>query len=232
MITNLFYYDVYKPYIIEDLHSKKIKMPSSKDFILSSQNGIQKFSYFLNKSSKKEIISYITQVSNNFNNLKSTSHYLALRLNNNLSIKNGIENSSKQINTFVKGYNQFLEFYNTNENAKINFYSYINSLQDIIYENKDILSKVGISIDKNNKLNIEESLTSKLLLDCNSNVLNNLKYVYDLIYQRTCDYMKSPLTDCMNFKNLSYYFNYSLYNNPNKTFPLIEGGLLVNIMAG
>lgn len=230
MITHLFYYESYKPYIIEENENKKRKMSSAKEYLIFTSTKMEKsFSYFLNKSSKKEIANYVFKVASGFNDIKNTSHYLALRLDNRVNIRNVIEDSSKKINSLSKAYNDFLDFYNTDETAQSNFSLYIDSLKTIIYENQEILSGIGINIVSGDFLQVDKDYIEQNLLTCSKNILNNLKYVFDLIYQRTCGNMKDSLIDYMTFKDFSYYFNYSIYNDSKKSFPLLTNGLLLKI---
>ena len=94
-------------------------MSSAKEYLIFTSTKMEKsFSYFLNKSSKKEIANYVFKVASGFNDIKNTSHYLALRLDNRVNIRNVIEDSSKKINSLSKAYNDFLDFYN--KHIKIN----------------------------------------------------------------------------------------------------------------
>lgn len=230
MITNLFYYDHYRPYILKENKSKPLETSSSKSFMKSeSSESEQEFSYFLNKAFKDDIKSYVSKISNSFNSLKNITNYLALKLNNKFEIHENVENSAKQIHKFAEKYNQFLDFYNSDYNANKNFSEYVTSVQNTINENKDTLENIGIYLTSNNKLSLSEDFSQETLKGCSNNILNNLKYVCDVIYQKTFETMKEPLTSYMNFKDFSYYFNYSMDKNNMKTFTLLERGLLVDI---
>lgn len=228
MLTSLYYYNYYKPFIFD----KNIRF-NYKNYIYYDHNNTlesynndsnvnNELSYFLNKSLNDNVKSYMFELSTNFNSLKNISNNISERL---LEIpKEPLKNALKN---FISIYNDFIQFLEKNISNSQRFKTILDYTKSIVESNSDILLSLGISIDSNGFLNIINN-------DNNLNLFNldkkSIKKFYFSLYENTCDFMKDPMSNHMEFKDFSYYFNYfSDYNN-SKSFKVIQRGILVDIL--
>ena len=176
-------------------------------------------SYVLNRSLNNNIKSYMSELASNFNGLKNISNNIYEKISSNFSMKDLQENFGK----FADSYNNFVKFIHQNEGGSKKFKKILNSLQNTVESNEEILDDLGIKLD-NDFLNFDTEKYNKSIID-----LSKIKNFCSDIYSKICDFMKEPMSNYMNFKDFSYYFNYSSDYNKNNAFKVIEQGMVVDI---
>lgn len=246
MLTNIFYYDFYKPYIFknEKLTSKLpvnyAKNEGQKKNV-SSNSKENEYSFFLNKTYKTEIVNYAESISFDLNSIKNAAKNI---INNSLSIFNFDalkENFKSELNEFEKNYNSYLDFADKNKNNSPLLSNFADNLQYRVETNLDSLSNFGISFDDelletdgNNlsfsRLNFDENFFDSLSQEYILKNVGELKNFCKTIYDDTCEIMTVPMEEHMNFKNLNYYYNYIFANENHNTVQIIETGMLVDIV--
>lgn len=220
MISTLHYYNSYKPFILDRQRARERKASPYK------QTQGQKYkdtelTYFLNKSLNDNIKSYMFELSSNFNGLKNVANNIYEKMYYGLSLGNLDENFEK----FTHTYNRFKGFLEENTENSGNFTNILEKTKDIINENVDILDNIGIDISENGFLKLRKDDDTK-----NYNVEDGqIKKFYRNIYEKMCEFMSQPMSSHMEFKDFSYYFNYSGNYDKNNSFKLIEQGILVDI---
>lgn len=220
MISTLHYYNSYKPFILDKQRARERKASPYK------QTQGQKYkdtelTYFLNKSLNDNIKSYMFELSSNFNGLKNVANNIYEKMYYGLSLDNLDENFEK----FTHTYNRFKGFLEENTENSGNFTNILEKTKDIISENVDILDNIGIDISENGFLKLRKDDDTK-----NYNVEDEqIKKFYRNIYEKMCEFMSQPMSSHMEFKDFSYYFNYSGDYDKNNSFKLIEQGILVDI---
>lgn len=220
MISTLYYYNSYKPFILDRQRARERKASPYK------QTQGQKYkdtelTYFLNKSLNDNIKSYMFELSSNFNGLKNVANNIYEKMYYGLSLDTLDENFEK----FTHTYNRFKGFLEENTENSGNFTNILEKTKDIINENVDILDNIGIDISENGFLKLRKDDDTK-----NYNVEDGqIKKFYRNIYEKMCEFMSQPMSSHMEFKDFSYYFNYSGDYDKNNSFKLIEQGILVDI---
>ena len=220
MISTLHYYNSYKPFILDKQRARERKASPYK------QTQGQKYkdtelTYFLNKSLNDNIKSYMFELSSNFNGLKNVANNIYEKMYYGLSLDTLDENFEK----FTHTYNRFKGFLEENTENSGNFTNILEKTKDIINENVDILDNIGIDISENGFLKLRKDDDTK-----NYNVEDEqIKKFYRNIYEKMCEFMSQPMSSHMEFKDFSYYFNYSGNYDKNNSFKLIEQGILVDI---
>ncbi len=248
MLTNLFYYDFYKPYIFknEKLTSKlPINYPKNERERKADSNGIKndenEYSFFLNKTYKTEIVNYAESISLDLNSIKNAAKNI---INNSLSSFNFEslkENFKSELHELEKKYNMYINFAEKNKNNSPLLSNFANSLKYRVETNLDILSKFGISYENTNPDSDDYNADlSKIIFDkdffdslSQSYISENVTEFKDFcksIYDDTCEIMTVPMEEHMNFKNLNYYYNYIFSNENHNTVQIIETGMLVDII--
>jgi len=247
MLTNIFYYDFYKPYIFknEKIASKQpVNYPKTEnnrtsDFSAEqSEENKNEYSFFLNKSFKNEIVNYAETISMDLNSIKNSAKNI---INNTDSyfdtVKDNLKNELKE---FKKRYNAYTDFADRNYKHSPLLLNFADSLKYRVDSNYGILSKFGVSyakddiIDENGdndrgKLFFDEDFFDSLSPKDISANIKELREFCKSIYSDTCEIMTVPMEEHMNFKNLNYYYNYIFSNEKANTVRIIETGMLVDI---
>ena len=220
MISTLHYYNSYKPFILDKQRARERKASPYK------QTQGQKYkdtelTYFLNKSLNDNIKSYMFELSSNFNGLKNVANNIYEKMYYGLSL----DTLDEKFEKFTHTYNRFKGFLEENTENSGNFTNILEKTKDIINENVDILDNIGIDISENGFLKLRKDDDTK-----NYNVEDGqIKKFYRNIYEKMCEFMSQPMSSHMEFKDFSYYFNYSGDYDKNNSFKLIEQGILVDI---
>lgn len=221
MLSTLHYYNSYRPFILNKIKDRENKTSPYKSAKSIRQYKNTDFTYFLNKALNDNVKSYIFELSINFNSLKNISNNIYEKMHYNLPVDTLKDN----IDNFVLAYNRFVGFLQENiENSK-HFENILNKTKNDINNNLKILDNLGINISSNGFLNIREGLN----LQENQIDKEETKSFYNNIYEKICSFMVEPMSNYMDFKDFSYYFNYSGDYNKNKSFKIIEQGLLLDI---
>lgn len=222
MISTLHYYNSYKPFILDNKKARERKTSPYKKY----NSEYEKYksterTYFLNKSLNDNIKSYMFELSSNFNGLKNIANSTYEKIHYGVSPDNLEEN----FESFTHTYNRFIGFLEENTENSTGFTKILEKTKNIINKNVDILKDIGINISKSGFLSIKEDNSTK-----NTTVDNEeIKKFYHNIYDEMCNFMSQPMSNYMDFKDFSYYFNYSNDYNKNSSFKLIEQGMLVDI---
>ena len=212
MISTLHYYNSYKPFILDKQRARERKASPYK------QTQGQKYkdtelTYFLNKSLNDNIKSYMFELSSNFNGLKNVANNIYEKMYYGLSL----DTLDEKFEKFTHTYNRFKGFLEENTENSGNFTNILEKTKDIINENVDILDNIGIDISENGFLKLRKDDDTK-----NYNVEDGqIKKFYRNIYEKMCEFMSQPMSSHMEFKDFSYYFNYSGDYDKNNSFKLI-----------
>ncbi len=258
MLTNLFYYDLYKPYIFKNEKiTSKVPVSYSKtehsksDTSNSGSSEVEsenEYSFFLNKSFKNEIVDYAETISLDLNSIKNSAKNV---INNTGSLLFNFgatkEKIKKSLSDFAKKYNAYNNFAKRNNRQSPLLSTFSDSLKFRVSDNFDCLAKLGFSdvstktegtsdeglSDKPiEKISFDEEYFDSLSQKNISENLSPLKEFCQSIYDDTCEIMTVPMEEHMNFRNLDYYYNYIFANNSSKshnTVKIIETGMLVDI---
>ncbi len=219
MISTLHYYNSYTPFVLDKEKIRERKTSSYKTYSNKVKNS--QMTYFLNKSLNDNVKSYMFELSSNFNGLKSTANNIYEKIYYN----SHMEDLEENIEEFTHTYNRFIGFLEENTENSGGFTSILKNVKNFINENESTLKDIGINISNSGFLSIEED---KNINGKNINKEKAKKFYLDF-YDKMCDFMKEPMSNHMDFKDFSYYFNYGGDYNKNSSFKLIEQGLLVDI---
>lgn len=239
MLTNIFYYNSYKPYILKSKSVNKINSYKkvNKIYHNTKSNGSQKFSFFLNRALKDEIINYAGSISNDLNSIKNASKAFLMAEQSNIGIdsdsaagSNGRQYYDNLFKELVSKCNYYKSF---SQNASKNspaLNAYEQSLDCELDNYHEALENMGVEFLSDNQLGFNEEKSALLDGEQYEQGLYNLKPFFSDLYNKTCDIMSLPMLEHMNFKELDYYYNYTYDTKDRSSFKLIETGLLVDII--
>ena len=215
MIAALHYYNSYNTFIDKEKNRERRISPYKTKEYKNTE-----LTYFLNKSLNDNIKSYMFELSTNFNGLKNIANNIYEKISYNFPMETLEEN----FKSFASTYNRFIGFLQENSENGMNFKSMLKSTKKIINDNEAVLNELGISISEDGFLSMDKENDS--IFSVNT---DEIKDFYSTVYDKMCNFMAEPMSNHMNFKDFSYYFNYSGDYDKNKSFKIIEQGLLVDI---
>lgn len=234
MLTNIFYYGYYKPYIVKDTNNTKaIKRTKAKTEIAkssSAKSGNSPYSYLLNKALKKDLVSFATDISSNLNSIKDTARFIVNRYTKkNVASEEEKNNFADGLEDFANEVNSFSAFYENSSKESTALAGFDSVLSGRLNSKRDSLEKLGLSIDEGGQLSFNRDKFDSIADENYIDSIFECAELFDSVYNDTCEVMQLPLSEHMNFKNLNYYYNYTYAPKDKNSFKFIETGLLVDI---
>ena len=228
MLTNVFYYNIYQPYIMEKRAHPQQSAKSTLDrYAQNAQYSNNKAQVIKNNSIKRDVVDYVGAVCKNVTEMKDSAKYLSSNAEHYyLNVLNESLGTAKQwaeedISMFVNSFNATVQFGSLQEHSR-ELKSYANELKEIVLSFKDSLSVAGIIVYANGES-----------LDFNPNRIHDMDYLQfgqsvsgaaraaQAVYNRTSELLRMPAAAHMDFRQLSYYYNYRIdkaddarYKNP------------------
>jgi hypothetical protein len=230
MLTSIYYYDYYKPYILKTNGINKTTQKNrfsgikTNDYVQNNESS----AYFLNRSDKNEIKSLVSGISDNVNAVKDTARYLQSVTNaEGTKYDNAKSAYGDGLEDFVSDCNNLASFASSADlNSGISDFK--ENVSQIVSDNEETFSKVGISID-DGTLTFDTDVYENLSDDEYNELASTLNDTFSQVYNEACDFLSKPMSSHLNFKNLDYYYNYSYASKDKAAFRLLETGLIVDI---
>ena len=235
MLTSAFYYNFYRPYIVgvrerSDTVYKRPRIARS-----SHQDKLdQGMRIVLNKSRKDEIVNYAKNVSQGVTNFKSTVH-MALSNMSSFGLNamyNGYDSAlslvEEDLTNLTTAYNISTAFlWEQNQSADLRSFS--QTLRDRIYQERDRLGLLGLSLEEENEgLRFDPAALRGLThIELHAAIGANMQ-VFHGLDQSTTDMLTAPMSSHMSFRGLSYHYNYQLGRMVEDGFGMIESGMIVD----
>ena len=234
MLTNVFYYDVYRPYILSNRESstfapKRGRIADRREKTAAELSGQ---AYILNKSLKDEIVQYAQNVSQGTTHLHSTTRQVAAGMEN--FNRDGADSTRARqrltgdLGEFTEQYNGTIAFMKEQpHSAELRAFS--DEISDTLRYNRDRLALLGFSQSDEGTLSFDRLRFSELSRDqANVAIGENIQIFSDL-HAQTNRLLQAPLAEHMRFKGLSYHYNYKMGAMvADDGFSLIESGMIID----
>lgn len=221
--------------------SRKISKKSVEKINQKKENGGYAYAILLNKSYSNKVVNYAHTLYTSILDLKDSAKDLDYFIDEYKTVEEKIstlnDEKKKKVNEifenkiskFTDDYNYAVEFANTQMHSQT-LKNFSLELSDILIGHKEVLDSLNITGDFKNKIIKNFDLTdttSKFSID---EKLNSIKNLVEDIYDSTQYILSKPMSDHMNFKGLSYYYNYKLDKYEANTFELIEAGMIIDVI--
>jgi len=241
MLTSLYYYGYYKPYIYSTESSprnKKIGKSSdnenlgrfrgieTKDY---TRSGSESSSYFLNYSDKKEVKSVISGISDNINGIKDTVRYMQnVKRGRNARYDGGKSAYGDGLEDFSSDFNS-LEKFVEGKNISTDIKSFGGKVKEIVENNEELLKEFGVKSD-GEKLEFDRDVYDSLSLEEYKEKSSRLNSAFSEIYGDAVDVLSKPMAQHLSFRDLNCYYNYSYSTKSKEPLGFIDTGLVVDII--
>ena len=233
MLTSVYYYSLYKPYLVgtREVDSFSPRRPKITDKKTANEFNGQIF--VLNKSMKDEIVRHAQNVSFGVTGLRSSTRQTAQDMEdfNKTAHEEGFEEAvgelTADISRFADNYNKTADYLQKQEHSTgLRSFSY--EVEDNVRYNKNRLELLGITLGDGGKMNFDKTRIEKMSHEeINISIGETIKIFSDL--QGYADQLLTePLVEHMSFKGLGYHYNYKMGLMQADGFNLIEAGLIID----
>ena len=232
MLTSIYYYRYYRPYMMRTLGPTGAVAPKRAP-IAKKPEPEPNLSVLLNKSLKVDVVTHARQTSASINGVKDGARRVthAMEGFNQNAYRYGLpmarEDVSSELMAFANSFNKSVEFMSGQPHSR--------SLQDFAedlvalvlrsrreFEFVDIFTEDGRSL-----LFAEEDFLERDQDDLNIAFGQSIG-TFMQTYKDSTAMLNMPLTEHMNFQNLNYFYNYRMGTLVDETFKIIESGLIIN----
>jgi len=229
MLTNIYYYNHYSQYATKTSKAKHIQNNNIIWKNFERPPVFKEPAVLLNKAMKNKVISYANGLSRSIVGLKDAAKLFVFDGKYiNKSIENynheaGLLWLAEDIDNFILAFNS-LQKLSISTNHSLDFISFSHNMIDFVNNNKNILDNIGIMFCEHTM-----SLVFQKKATIDMQELNHAINFFKEAYDKTNNFLNLPLSHHMQFKGLSYYYNYKIGNIEENTFGIIDSGLIVDV---
>ena len=233
MLTNLYYYGHYQSFI------SRIPSANRRRPIEGAQKAWQTLkpvptmsdpAVLLNKAYKNKVVSYANTLSRGVTNMKDAAKMFVFDgqyANRNFDIV-GLEPNwhwlEEDIDNFVNAYNGIQDL-SLSTNHSPAFIQFSFQMRNYIRENENILQLIGVANQDSFRLTFENRESPEITPHDIDAAMDFFKGTYS----RVDSFLSAPLAHHMEFRGLSYYYNYKIGDIQENTFAIIERGLIIDM---
>ncbi|MCL2350141.1 MAG: hypothetical protein FWC67_01545 [Defluviitaleaceae bacterium] len=238
MLTNLFYYSHYRDYAVRttsgknsnfnrallDVGARKASVTSSHASASAAPARVQ-----LNKSMDTRILQYVKALGENVVTLKDSARMFVQDAGNMdftaggaLNFESHLRWIDEDLRSFANSYNNLGYLQRLTPSHDLN--NLTHSIRSIAKGNDILLSHLGIITADEGGLSyhgIGHAATKEMTIEAAT--------AFKSAYDAARDFLIHPMSHHMEFKDLSYYYNYTIGNTPQDTFRLLESGILLDV---
>ncbi len=230
MLTQIYYYNYYKPYILKNSEADSVKRSAFSELRQSVSFGKNDKVYLLNKAFRTDVLSYAKQLSESVNGLRESSFSLLRDMHKGVfdeETRSKKEILSDGLREFVDGYNKLIKFSGDQAHSK-NLKEFTKNISRQVFNNHMGLKKFGLEVKETGDITFNEEAYDELSEERLSILLYKSEGFLKKIHEGTKNMLKLPLSEHMRFKDLGYYYNYKYGKPTANTFKIIESGMLVD----
>ncbi len=232
MITSLFYYGHYRPYILDQAETDNTT-PRRPKILESYMIDGKSLSVLLNKARKRDIIKYARGVSTSVLSLKESTNDSINDMEgyNENAYRRGSSKAKEwlanDLRRFTEAYNNSSEFMSEQAHSQ-ELRGFAQVVTDGVDEGIGRLKRLGITKNAEGKLDFNPEYFNKLSPKRLGIAIGDNIDLFKNIYNEAANVLTEPLSEHMNFKSLSFYYNYKMGTLIADTFKIIESGMLVD----
>ena len=233
MLTSIYYYRYYRPYMLRTLEPTGAVAPKLAP-IAKKPDLEPNASFLLNKSMKVDVISHARQTSASINGVKDGARRVSQKMEgfNQRAYRYGLPDAraavSAQLAGFADSFNKSVEFM-SGQTHSTSLNNFADDLTALALHGRRQLEYVDIFTENGRSLIFAEEDFLKKDEDALNIAFGHSIEIFLRTYRDSTAMLNMPLTEHMNFQNLSYFYNYRMGTLVDETFKLIESGNAMNI---
>ena len=232
MLTSLYYYGLYKPYMIRETGAAARTAPVVKRSAKASE-AARAQSVLLNKSLKSDVVNYAREASFSVTGLRGAAGKLATEAETfgRKARTSGLETAREAVavraEAFAEVFNKARAFTQKQEHSEP-LRAYGADAAGIVEQNSEALGTLGFSLDDEGVLHFDRAKTDEMDAAAMQWALGDAEGAFKEVYELSQDVLKEPLASHMHFKGLRYYYNYKMGAVQDNTFKMIEAGMIAD----
>jgi len=235
MLTSVFYFNMYKPYIVGGVSNRQEGYVPRRERIAARQENTEASgrTFVLNKSLRNEIVRYAQAVSFGVTDLRAATKQTARDMeyfNQSVYIdgwENAVNNMAGNLNRFADYFNRSAGFMQ-NQLHSAGLRAFSSEVAENVYENRSRLEMLGLTLSNEGQMAFShEHVTSMSHEEINAAIGENLE-IFDGLRNYTQQLMTEPLVEHMRFRGLNYHYNYRMGTMEAEGYSLLEAGMLVD----
>jgi hypothetical protein len=236
MLTSVFYFNLYKPYIVGNVSNRGGEgYVPRRERISTPREGTEtaRRTFVLNKSIRNEIVNYAQAVSFGVTDLRSATKQAAIDMENfNRTVyvdgwEYAVSNLSENLERFAGDFNKSAGFMQ-NQLHSAGLRAFSNEVSDNVFDNQSRLEMLGLTLSEEGQMAFDRARVSSMNHDeINVAIGENLE-IFEGLRTYTQQLMTEPLIEHMRFRGLNYHYNYHMGTMETEGFTLLEAGMLVD----
>jgi len=232
MLTSLYYYGLYKPYMIRETGAASRVAPTVRRSVKTSE-AARAQSVLLNKALKSDVVTYAREASFSVTGLRGAAGKLVneAEVFGRKARAEGLDGAqeafAKRAEDFVEVYNKAHEFTQAQEHSE-SLRMFGVDAAGVLEQNDEALSAMGFAFDAEGKLQFDRSKMDSMDAAAMQWALGDAESTFKEVYDLAQEVLKEPLANHMHFKGLRFYYNYKMGAVQDNTFKMIEAGMIAD----
>ena len=236
MLTSVFYYNTYKPYIVGNVSNRgnevySPRRPRINSGREASESGSRMF--VLNKAMRNEIVNYAQAVSHGVTDLRQATKQTStsmLTFNQTVFTEGyeyAVNNLSDNLERFTDDYNRSAGFMQSQAHSA-GLRAFSHEVTDNVYNNRERLEMLGLTLSPEGNISFSRDQIQGMSYSEVVTAIGENIAVFEDLRSFTRQLMTEPLIEHMRFTGLQYHYNYRLGTMEAEGYSLIEAGMLID----
>ena len=236
MLTSIFYYNIYRPYLVGNVTNRgnNVYIPKKERISTGRERPAETGRIFvLNKALRKEIVDYAQAVSSGVSGFREATKQSVTSMetfNRTVHLEGfryAVLNLAQDLEDFSSYFNKSSGFLQT-QNHSHGLRAYSAEVAESIRLNSERLGALGISLSDGGDMLFERSRVESMSHgEINLAIGENLA-LFEGLRAFSSQLLTEPLLEHMRFSGLRYHYNYRLGTMEAEGYSLIEAGMLVD----
>jgi len=232
MLTNLHYYGHYRRYASQPARVRHA--PRTADWVTFGRKSAvdvrmpQETSVQLNAAYKSETINYARNLTRNVVGLKDSAKMFVYDAAGQAFGDDSWQWIEEDIENFVSAYNGLRKIA-AHQGHSLLLTDFTASMDSYTRLNREKILKLGLKINRERNLEFAGQVPKQLRGQDMRTSLDSVSEFFKQSYRNTASLLEHPLTKHMNFRSLSFYYNYRFGPSGENAFTLMENGILLDV---
>lgn len=232
MLTSVFYYNIYRPYIVGNVGNRSEGFTPRKARIAQGTEPAGRV-FVLNKALRNEIINYAQAVSHGVTDLRDATKRTAVDMHNfnGMVHREGreaaMENMADNLTVFAQNYNRSAGFMQEQTHSE-GLRAYSSEVIENVQHNSNRLAMLELTLSEEGQMFFAGDRFAEMSHDAINIAIGENIEIFEGLRSYTQQLMTEPLVEHMRFRGLSYHYNYRMGTMETDGYSLIEAGMLVD----
>ncbi|MDR2166697.1 MAG: hypothetical protein LBE35_02445 [Clostridiales bacterium] len=237
MLTSIHYFSQYRDYVLRHSSGQNNNFnralydrgTNGQATILTSAPETSQISVHLNKAYNSRVLQYVRILGQNIVSLKDASRLFVQDSGNldftaggNIGFADHLRWIEEDLRNFAVSYNN-LDYLSQRVSHSAGLADFTHSIRNITRGHEAYLTHLGIMAADEGGLvyhGIGNTATKE--------ITRAAAEAFRATYEASRGFLEHPMTHHLEFRDLNYYYNYTIGNAPQDSFRLIESGLLID----